>query len=191
MRSLLLALILLFYAATASASNVAVPLQAEIAQEVSGVADLQVHCENDPSEWERIKTQHSYPPNTQVDAFTYLGHEHVVYLGPAMCGGLSSLDAPLFGPGLQALLHESLHWRLGRDEHTVECAANSLVRFAVTHYYLADYDPWAVNLLGSRIETAALNWSRMRPAPYAGCAQSPLENQRRPRGTPLVTPVSG
>jgi hypothetical protein len=151
--------------AAAHAENVATPRMAAVASWAAG-KPISVWCESDPAAWERRLA--SIGADTKATGYAYAGSSEV-FLGPTRCYGLLHPDEPReFGPGLNALLHESWHARGVADEAIAECAARVLIYSALHDFYRV---PW----FSSRMRTVvgwALETSYMKPNAYQdGCSR--------------------
>ena len=159
---------------SASAANTATSLDERIARSYSGVADLQVYCSDSQEDWQAVTAANGYT-TPWIDGFTYPGNpkRKVVYISPWMCNALhGDIGDDLFGPALDVLLHESLHWVYGKNEGTTECASLRELPSALLRYFVTDYyDPWAWQfILDNPVFQAHLR-NNQRPPEYRDCTR--------------------
>lgn len=173
MRRLIAAVVVtLAIAPAAAAANYPSPVLDAAASAVAG-KPVTVWCEMDPSAWATM-----IPAGvSEVDGFTHVGGEPVLYLSPQVCMELHAiLDRDNVGTffaaqGIEALAHEAVHQRGITDEGETDCAALTQVvtvaeRLGITATVRKSFIGYAKRLIAGRHVRVPVLKSRTLPNPF-------------------------
>lgn len=149
-------------------------------------------CAATSVEWSQFEATGGYP--AEVDGFTFVGRDNVIFLAPRICQTLTALLGPAHddvGPywaalAIKVLIHESIHQRGVLDEGVTDCTALPLVpTYAASSFgYPATISQVTFskvkgglykrtvktipNPVLAKLAYWALQWHRAQPANYQG-----------------------
>lgn len=178
-------------ASRATAQAVQYPALNAVASAVAG-HPVVASCATSTHEWASFEDKAGY--TFEVDGFTFIGRESVIYLAPRICDtlmadlteGPASVGPFWLGLAIKVILHESTHQAGVVDEGATDCLALSLVKsYAVSTFKVAAtitkvvYTKTASGLYRRTVHTvpnpllasiyaSALRWHRLLPAEYQG-----------------------